>query len=81
MQFSQPEWNTPEGAALRDAAESLAGKDERALMDALRDATAQERAEGRLDEAGMDEIVRTLSPMLSAAQREKMARILSQLRG
>lgn len=81
MKNPQKERNTPEAETIQAAAKSLEGKGERELFDALKGATAQQRAEGRLDDAGMDEVARTLSPMLSPAQRQKMERILAQLRG
>ncbi len=80
MKIPQKDLNTPEAQAIREAAKTLEGKDENELFDALKTATAQERAEGRLDDAKMEEMIRSISPMLSDAQRKKMQRILAQLR-
>ena len=69
MKISQKDLNTPEAQAIREAAKTLEGKGENELLNALKDATAQERAEGRLDDARMEEMMQSISPMLSDAQR------------
>ena len=53
-------------------------KDE--LMDTLFSLTQEQKANGELDNARMEEFFTMLSPMLSDDQRQRMRRVLEQLK-
>ena len=67
-------------ADLRNAVDQLSGKSEAELFQALKEATAQERKSGNLDNTRMDDIYEKLSPMLNDKQRAKMQEVLRRLK-
>ena len=77
----EPENSRPmDEAAVRDAVDSLRGKSQPELFDALRSATQQARAAGDLDNTRMDDIYEKLAPMLTEAQRRKMREVIARLK-
>ncbi len=56
------------------------GKSETELFDALRSMTKEEQENGNLDDCKMEEIYQKLSPMLTAAQRDKMQQVIRRLK-
>lgn len=65
---------------LRSAVDSLKGKSEAELFEALKSATRQERETGALDNTRMDDIYKKLAPYLTAAQKEKMRTVIARLK-
>ncbi len=66
--------------AIAEAVSQLSGKSQDELFDALRAETEKERAMGRLNDTGLEEIYKKLSPMLTAAQRAKMQEVIRRLK-
>ncbi len=80
MKMPKKDLDPTQAEAIREAASSLAGKSEGELLDALKTATAQERAAGQLTNEQMDDVFNTIVPLLSPSQRQKMEGIFAQLK-
>ena len=80
MKISEQDYNSPQAQAIREAAKSLEGKSQQELMEALMSATAQERAQGKLNNEQMDDMYNTIAPMLNHSQRQKLELIMNQLK-
>lgn len=67
-------------AAVREAVESLRGKSQTELFNALGDATQRARADGTLDNTRMDDIYEKLAPYLTEAQKQRMREVIARLK-
>ena len=72
--------HAPDATDVAEAVSELKGKSQSELFDALKSATAEERAAGNLDNTRMDGIYEMLSPVLTESQREKMRQVLARLK-
>ena len=80
LKISDQDLNTPQAQAILEAAKSLEGKSRAELMEELVNATAQERAQGTLNNEQMDDMYATIAPMLNNTQRRKLEQLISQLK-
>ena len=70
----------PQQEDLEAAMESLSGKSESELFEALKEATQQERDAGNMSNTYMEEIYDKLYPFLSESQRQKMRQVIERLK-